>query len=119
MRVSKDINSKEKFLLCVNAALTKKAQDLILLDMRKISSFADYFIICSAQSSKHVQGIVSFIEESLAKKGIYPLGIEGFIQGRWILMDYSEIIIHVFYQPVREFYDLEGLWSDAKRIPVQ
>ncbi len=119
MRVSRNISSKEKSLLCVNAALTKKARDLVLLDVRKISSFADYFIICSAQSSKHVQGVASFIEDSLAKEDIYPLGIEGFTQGRWILMDYSEVIIHVFYQPVREFYDLEGLWSDAKRIAVQ
>jgi len=79
----------------------------------------DYFIICSGQSSRHVQGIASFIEESLAKEGIYPLGIEGFTQGSWILMDYNEVIIHIFYKPIREFYDLEGLWSSAKRIEAQ
>lgn len=119
MKVLKDMESREKSHLCINAALNKKALDLILLDVRKVSSFADYFIICSGKSSRHVQGIASFIEESLAKEGIYPLGIEGSTQGSWILMDYNELIIHIFYKPIREFYDLEGLWSDAKRIETQ
>ncbi|HIC92318.1 MAG TPA: ribosome silencing factor [Syntrophaceae bacterium] len=119
MKVLKDMESREKSRLCIHAALNKKALDLILLDVRKVSSFADYFIICSGQSSRHVQGIASFIEESLAKQGIYPLGIEGFTQGSWILMDYNEVIIHIFYKPIREFYDLEGLWSGAKRIETE
>jgi len=119
MKVLKNMESREKSRLCINAVLNKKALDLILLDVRKVSSFADYFIICSGQSSRHVQGIASSIKESLAKEGIYPLGIEGFTQGSWILMDYNEVIIHIFYKTIREFYDLEGLWSDAKRIETQ
>ena len=113
------MESREKSQLCINAALNKRALDAILLEVSKLSSFADYFIICSGQSSRHVQGIASFIKESLAKEGIYPLGIEGFTQGSWILMDYNEVIIHIFYKPIREFYDLEGLWSAAKRIEAQ
>jgi len=119
MKVLKNMESREKSQLCINAALNKRALDAILLEVSKLSSFADYFIICSGQSSRHVQGIASFIEESLAKEGIYPLGIEGFTQGSWILMDYNEVIIHIFYKPIREFYDLEGLWSAAKRIEAQ
>jgi len=119
MKVLKNMESREKSRLCINAVLNKKALDLILLDVRKVSSFADYFIICSGQSSRHVQGIASSIKESLAKEGIYPLGIEGFTQGSWILMDYNEVIIHIFYKTIREFYDLEGLWSDAKQIETQ
>lgn len=119
MKVLKNMESREKSRLCINAVLNKKALDLILLDVRKVSSFADYFIICSGQSSRHVQGIASSIEVSLAKEGIYPLGIEGLTQGSWILMDYNEVIIHIFYKTIREFYDLEGLWSDAKRIETQ
>lgn len=119
MKVLKNMESREKSRLCINAALNKRVLDLILLEVSKLSSFADYFIICSGQSSRHVQGIASFIKESLAKEGIYPLGIEGFTQGSWILMDYNEVIIHIFYKPIREFYDLEGLWSAAKRIEAQ
>jgi len=108
-----------KYILCANAALEKKALDLIILDIKEISSFADYFIICSGNSSRQVQAIASTIEINLKKKGIYPLGIEGFNEGQWILLDYEDIIIHVFYQPLREFYELERLWADAPRVTLE
>ena len=106
----------QKLYLCGNAALKKKAFDLLVLDIRESSSFADYFIMCSGNSNRQVQAIASAIELDLKKEGIYPLGIEGFNEGTWILLDYDEVIIHVFFQPVREFYQLERLWSDAPRI---
>ena len=109
----------KKFNLCVKAALKKKAYDLIALDIKGISSFADYFIICSATSNRQVQAIASSIELDLKKERIYPLGIEGFSEGEWILLDYDEVIIHVFYQPLREFYELERLWADAPRIEIK
>ncbi|KPJ58016.1 MAG: ribosome-associated protein IOJAP [Deltaproteobacteria bacterium DG_8] len=109
----------QKFSLCVKAALEKKAFDLIILDIKEVSSFADYFIICSGNSNRQVQAIASSIEHDLKKKGIYPLGIEGFNEGKWILLDYDEIIIHVFYNPIREFYELERLWADAPRIEIE
>ena len=108
-----------KFNLCVRAALKKKALDLIILDIRGISSFADYFIICSGTSNRQVQAIAGSIELDLKKEGIYPLGIEGFNEGTWILLDYDDIIIHVFYQPLREFYEIERLWADAPRIELK
>lgn len=106
----------KKFRLCVDAALKKKAFDLIALDIRESSSFADFFIICSGNSNRQVQAIANSIEMDLKKQGICPLGIEGFSEASWILLDYDEVIIHVFYQPVREFYELERLWVDAPRI---
>jgi ribosome-associated protein len=106
----------QKLYLCGNAALKKKAFDLTVLDIREISSFADYFIICSGNSNRQVQAIATSIELDLKKKGIYPLGIEGFNEGTWILLDYDEVIIHVFYHPVRAFYELERLWVDAPKV---
>lgn len=109
----------QKLNLCVKAALKKKAYDLIALDIKGISSFADYFIICSATSNRQVQAIASSIQIDLKKEKIYPLGIEGFNEGEWILLDYDEVIIHVFHQPLREFYELERLWADAPRIEIE
>jgi ribosome-associated protein len=107
----------QRLYLCGNAALKKKAFDLLVLDIRESSSFADYFILCSGNSNRQVQAIASSIELDLKKKGIYPLGIEGFNEGTWILLDYDEVIIHVFYHPVRAFYELERLWADAPKVP--
>lgn len=111
-------NSKEKAFLCARAALDHKANDLVILSIQKLSSFADYFVICSGNSDRQVQAIATHIEEKLAKEGYYPLGIEGKREGRWILLDYGEVVVHVFYQPVREFYDLERLWADAPRVAL-
>lgn len=107
----------QKLYLCGKAAIKKKAFDILVLDIRETSSFADYFILCSGNSNRQVQAIASAIELDLKKKGIYPLGIEGSNEGTWILLDYDEVIIHVFYHPVRAFYELERLWADAPKVP--
>ncbi len=109
-------SSREKSLNCVRAALEKKAFDLVLLDLKNISSFTEYFLICSGRSDRQVQAIARSIEEDLKKMGIYSLGMEGFEEGKWILMDYDDVVVHVFLDPVRRFYDLEGLWLDAPRV---
>ncbi len=111
-------SSKEKAFLLAQAVLDRKAGDLVILEVKDLSSFTDYFLICSGSSDRQVQAIASHIEEKLAKKGIRPMGVEGKREGRWILMDYGDVIVHVFYQPVREFYDLERLWSEAPRIEM-
>jgi ribosome-associated protein len=108
--------AKEKALLCAREALECKALDLVVLDVTGISSFTDYFLICSGKSSRQVQGIADNLEAGLARSRIKPLGIEGRPDGHWILMDYADVVIHIFYEPVRYFYDLESLWSDAKRV---
>lgn len=92
------------------------ALDLVLLDIGRHSSFADYFIICSGKSSRQVQGIADNVEAGLRDRGLKPLGVEGRQEGHWVLMDYGDIILHIFYEPVRYLYDLESLWSDASRL---
>ena len=114
----KDLSARHKILLAVNAALEKKAKNLVILNIRNITSFADYTVICSGTSDRQVQSIASSVEESMKKAGILPLGIEGEKGSRWVLMDYADIVVHVFYEPVREFYDIERLWSDAPRMEV-
>ena len=110
------MSGKEKAILCAREAVRFKALDLLLLDVSGLSSFADFFIICSGKSSRQVQGIADNLESSLKGIGLKPIGTEGTREGRWVLMDYGEVIIHIFYEPVRYFYDLESLWSDASRI---
>jgi len=111
-------DNREKAFLCARAALDHKAVDLVILEVKNLSSFTDYFVICSGNSDRQVQAIAAHIEEKLGKGEIHPLSIEGKREGRWILLDYGDVVIHVFYQPVREFYDLERLWSDAPRIEL-
>jgi ribosome-associated protein len=103
----------------VKAALGKKALGLVVLDVRELSSVTDTFIICSGRSNRQVIAIADFIQEDLKKQKIKPLSVEGTKEGHWILLDYGHIVIHVFYDPVRRFYDLEGLWMDAKRIKIE
>jgi ribosome-associated protein len=109
-------DSKTKSLLCLRAAIEKKAHDPVLLELKGITSFTDYFLLCSGKSDRQVQAIAQGIEETLRKKGIRPLGEEGTREGKWILLDYEDVVVHVFLEPVRRFYDLEGLWIDAPRI---
>jgi ribosome-associated protein len=111
----KEISSWQKVLLLTRAALDKKACDLVVLDVREHTSIADYFIVCSGRSDRQVQSIAQGLEENAAEEGIKPFAIEGTQRGHWVLMDFSDVIVHVFYQPVREFYDLDGLWGHAPR----
>ena len=100
----------------ISAVRGMKANNIVLLDLKKLASFADTFIICSGRSHRQVTAIAEYVEKEMKALGIRPLGIEGRQEGHWILMDYGDVIIHIFYEPVRDFYDLEGLWADAKRI---
>ncbi len=105
--------------LYVKAALGKKATNIVVLDVREITSIADVFIICSGRSNRQVVAIADFIQGELKKHALRPLSVEGKKEGHWILLDYGHVVMHIFYEPVREFYDLEGLWTDAKRIDPQ
>ena len=109
-------DAKEKTLLCAHAALEKKAFDIAILELRALSPVTDYFLICSGRSDRQVQAIAESIEETMKKLGVRPLGVEGAGVGRWILMDYDDVIIHIFYEPVRAYFDLEGLWIGAPHI---
>ena len=100
----------------IEAASEKKALNLVVLDVRDLTSIADVFIICSGRSNRQVNAIADSIVAKLKKHKIKPLSVEGTGEGHWVLLDYGHVVIHVFYEPVREFFDLEGLWADAKRI---
>ncbi len=100
----------------IHAVLGKKAYKLVVLDVRQLTSVADIFIICSGRSNRQVTAIAEHIQADLKKHNIMPLSVEGTKEGHWVLLDYGHVVIHVFYEPVRQFYDLEGLWVDAKRI---
>ncbi len=102
----------------VRATLDKKAQDVVVLDVRGLTSLADAFIICSGRSSRQVTAIADHIKRTLKKQSLKPLNVEGTGQGHWVLLDYGHVIIHVFYEETRRFYDLEGLWADAERLTI-
>ena len=114
----KDISSWDKALLLTRAALEKKACDLVVLDVHEQTSIADYFIVCSGRSDRQVQSIAQGLEDDAAEAGVKPFAVEGAQRGHWVLMDFSDVIVHVFYQPVRKFYDLDGLWGHAPRAKL-
>ncbi len=113
-----EISSWEKALLLTRFALDKKACDLIVLDVHEHTSIADYFIVCSGRSDRQVQSIAQGIEENAAEEGLRPYAVEGAQRGHWALIDFSDVIVHVFYEPVREFYDLDGLWGQAPKAKL-
>lgn len=90
----------------------KKAEDIVIIDVRNKVDYADYFIICSAHSTRHTQGLSDHVVFELEKLGIKPLGIEGFEIGQWIVLDYDNVIVHIFYEPIRKIYSLEELWME-------
>ncbi len=113
------ISPRQEFDPYIKAALGRKAFDLVLLHVRELTSVADAFLICSGRSHRQVSAIGEYIRTELKKHDIKPLSVEGVRDGQWVLLDYGDVIIHVFYEPVREFYDLEGLWIDAERIEIE
>ena len=104
--------------MTAHAALEKKAENLLALDVREITKLADYFIICSGNSGRQVRAIAEEIDFRLSREHENYLGIEGFPECRWVLMDYGDIIVHIFEPETREFYDLDGLWGDAPRLDI-
>jgi len=98
--------------------LDKKAKNVLVLDLQGLTIIADYFVICSGESTTQVKAIEEKVEEQFKSKGIKPLGIEGLSYSHWVLIDYGDVIVHVFEEETRSFYELEKLWIDAKRIPI-
>jgi ribosome-associated protein len=108
----------ERALECVRAALDHKAYDLVVLETGRVSSIADYFVICNGRSDTQVQAIAESVEEHLRRHGERPLSVEGLPHAHWVLMDYGDVVVHVFYVPMRQFYDLERLWVRAPRAEL-
>lgn len=109
-----DIDTADRVRDAVHAALDKKAQDLRVLNLGPVSDFTDYFLICSGSSERQVQAIAEAIEEALRASGSRPIHVEGQRAGNWVLLDYGDLVAHVFQPEPREFYGLEKLWSDAQ-----
>lgn len=101
------------------AAFTKNAYQPVLLDVTSLSSYADFILVLSARSVRQVEAISEAIQHELKAGGTDPLGVEGGRGGQWTLLDYNDVVIHVFHHPIREHYDLEGFWSDAVRIDLE
>jgi ribosome-associated protein len=106
--------TRRRLLLCINATLQKKAKDIVVLNIKDISSFADYMLICSGSSERQVQAISGAIQEYLKNAGIRPLDVEGEENAQWVLLDYDDIVISVFLERIRSFYDIENLWDAPK-----
>jgi ribosome-associated protein len=105
--------------IAAEAALEKKATELTLLKVEGLTSFCDWFILCNGSNKRQIQAIGQGIVRSLKDHGIKPLGVEGMEQSRWILIDLGDILVHVFDDPMRGYYDLDGLWVDAPRVSLE
>lgn len=100
----------------IEALSERKPEDVMILDVRGLTSFTDAFIIASGRSTRQVSSIGQHIDMEMKKKGVKAFSVDGLEEGRWVLLDYGDVIIHVFYDEVRRFYNLEGLWADARRV---
>ncbi|MHB8810228.1 MAG: ribosome silencing factor [Desulfobulbaceae bacterium] len=98
---------------CARIALDTKAEDVVILDVRGLTSFTDFFVIMSGRSTRHVQGLAEALGSELGSKRISSKNCEGLKEGLWVLLDYNDVVVHIFYKDTRAFYDLEGLWHDA------
>ncbi len=103
---------------CARLAEEKKAAGIRALDVRESATFTDYFLLCSGTSDRQVAAVAGHIEESLRKEGVRPLGMEGMREGRWVLLDYDDFVVHVFLDSVRDFYQFDRLWGSAAEIPI-
>lgn len=105
--------------ICAQAAIDAKAEELVILDVKGISSFTDYFVIMNGRSTRHVQGLAEAIGKEMHAKRANVANAEGLEEGMWVLLDFDDVVVHIFYHEQRKFYDLESLWHDARPIPIE
>lgn len=105
----------EKAQACARFADEKKASDLVVLELMGLTDIADYFVLASGTSERHVRTIAEAVESGMKGIGVKPFSLEGHDEGRWVIIDYQNVIVHVFIESLRELYDLESLWIEAKR----
>jgi ribosome-associated protein len=117
---SRPINSEQLVQIVAQIADDKKAEDIVALDLRGISSFTDFFVICSGTSEPHLKAIIDELQERLKNEhGLRPLAVDGFPMSQWVVADYSEVVVHIFHTEKRAFYSLEDLWGDAPRLALK
>ena len=110
--------SLAKALACARAAIDKKAENVKILDLSELSGFTDYFVICSGISDRQVQAMADAVDGLMEKTGHGALSAEGYGDGRWVLMDFGDVVVHIFLDALRDYYDLENLWADAPRVSI-
>lgn len=116
MKGNSRLTSEKLVKLCREIALGKKAEDAMILDVRKVSSVADFFLICTGTSEPHLKAIADEIARRLRDEGIRPRHRDGFPTSRWVVMDFNDVLVHIFHPELRQRYSLEDLWGDAKRV---
>ena len=102
----------------MEAAESKQAKDILVLDLRDVTSFTNTLVICSASNSRQAQAISDAVEFEMKNEGEYPLSIEGYKNAEWVLVDYGDLVVNIFTEKAREYYDLERLWRDAKPLSI-
>lgn len=112
------INSEELARLCANVAADKKAEDILVIDLRGLSTFTDFYVICSGSSEPQLKAIAGEISDRLKKENVRPLGVDGFPLSQWVVADYGSVVVHIFHTTKREIYRLEELWNDAPRLKL-
>lgn len=110
------MESKEKASLIAKVLDDRKASDLVVLDMERISLLADYFLLATGRTARQTKALMGYVDEAMSKEGFEPLNIEGRSEGEWILLDYGDVVVHLFTPRQREYYNLERLWKDAPRM---
>ena len=117
-RSAQDQASCQKALACARAAIDKKAENVKILNLTDISGFTDYFVICSGMSDRQVQAVADSVKKTMNTRESELLSAEGYSDGRWVLMDFGDVVVHIFLDALREYYDLENLWADAPRVQI-
>ena len=116
--VKDDAGSMQVVERVVQACEDVKGQDVVALDVRTMSDFSDYFVIVTGRSDRQVQGITNRVIEELLSIGVKPLSVEGYEESQWVLIDCGDVVVNIFYEPVRDFYDVESLWMRARKLDV-
>jgi ribosome-associated protein len=110
------LTPRQLALLAAEVCDDKKAKEILVLDVRKITSISDYFIVCSTSNERQARAIAEEMRMRLKEMGKREMGVEGMDDARWVLQDFGDIVLHIFHESQREFYDIEGLWADAKQV---
>lgn len=108
--------SRQLALLAAEACDEKKAKDIVVLDVKKLTTISDFFIVCSTSNERQARAICDDLRVKMKELGIREMGVEGVNDARWILQDFGHVVVHIFHESQREFYDIEGLWADAKQV---
>lgn len=113
-----DLAPDQKAQRIAQAAVDRRAEDVLIMDMRGLMTICDFFVVCSGRSRLHVEAIAEEVEEQLRQEGLRPWHLEGIPDATWVIADYGDVVVHIFQPQARAFYNLEGLWGDARRLEV-